>query len=209
MFCRFHLKPVAASKMAGSIAGAPTGADLTTREGRSVSVGRRIMPLGGATSSSTAMKMLRHIADARAALPVENPGTEEAAAQVSQSDKMSDVVRPASPTTQVTHRIRVAKRCLEFEDTEKVLPDLVPMKFPPEGLVDHVPSAQANAHLDKAKQALKEGNKPKAAEQLRALDDAFEGAGLEEALSSGDAAGGDLTAFNRVDPDLAALSRKP
>jgi hypothetical protein len=76
-------------------------------------------------------------------------------------------------TTKVKDRIWVAKKHLEYEDTQEVLPDLVPIYAGLDELVSYVPTAKAKGHLDEAKQALEKGDKPKAQEQLAATDDAL------------------------------------
>jgi hypothetical protein len=173
MFRRFNLKPVAVALMAGLIASGPAYADRTIREELSVSPGRQITPQAEATISSTAVKVLRHIADARGALQGENPDTEKAASQLSQAEKLLDIIQASLPTTKIKDRIWVAKKHLEYEDTKEVLPDLIPIYASLDELVDYVPEAQVKAHLDKAKQALKEDDKSKATEQLQALNDAL------------------------------------
>lgn len=173
MLRRFHLKPIAAALMAGLIAGSPVYADHTIQEEVNVLAGRQITPQDEAAISSTAAKVLRHIADARGALQGEKPDTEKAKAQLNQSAKLLDIIQAALPTTKIKDHIWVAKKHLEYENTQEVLPDLVPIYASLEELVDYVPTVTAKAHLDNARQALQEGNKPTAAEQLQAVDDAL------------------------------------
>lgn len=134
---------------------------------------RQITPQDEATISSTAVKALRHIADARGALLGDKPDSEKAGAQLGQAEKLLDIIQAALPTSEIKDRIWVAKKHLEYEDTREVLPDLVPIYASLEELVDFVPSARARTHLDKAKQALEKGDKPEAVEQLQAADDAM------------------------------------
>jgi hypothetical protein len=54
----------------------------------------------------------------------------------------------------VKDRIWVAKKHLEYEDTEKVLPDLVPIYTGLDELVSYVATAKAKGRLDQAKQVL-------------------------------------------------------
>lgn len=173
MLNRFHLRPIAAALMAGLIASGPAYANRTIQEEVTVTPQRQITPQDEAAISSTAVKVLRHIADARGALRGEKPDTEKAKAQLNLSEKLLDIIQAALPTTKVKDRIWVAKKHLEYENTEEVLPDLVPIYASIEELVDYVPTAKAKAHIESAKKALKEGDKSKATEQLQAADDAL------------------------------------
>lgn len=173
MNTRFPLKPVAAALMATLIAGGPAYAGRAIQEDVTVSPLRQITPQDEATISSTAVKALRHIADARGALLGDKPDSEKAGAQLGQAEKLLDIIQAALPTSEIKDRIWVAKKHLEYEDTREVLPDLVPIYASLEELVDFVPSARARTHLDKAKQALEKGDKPEAVEQLQAADDAM------------------------------------
>jgi YfdX protein len=173
MLNRFPLKPIAAALMAGLIAGGPAYAERAIQEDVNVTPGRHITPQDEATISSTAVKVLRHIAAARGALQSEKPDTEKAKVQLNQSEKLLDIIQAALPTTKIKDRIWVAKKHLEYEDSEEVLPDLIPIDTSLEELVDFLPTTKAKAHLDNAKQALKKGDKSKAAEQLQEMDDAL------------------------------------
>lgn len=173
MSIRFPLKPIAAALLVGLAASGPLYAERAIQEEISISPGRQITPVDEATISSSAVKVLRHIADARGALQGDKPDTAKAKAQLNQSEILMDVIQAALPTTQVKDRIWVAKKHLEYENTQEVLPDLIPIYSSLQELVDYVPAAKAKAHLDDAKQALEEGDKEKAAERLQAVDDAL------------------------------------
>ncbi len=170
---RFQRKPLVAALLASLIATGPVLADSAIHEQISVVPGRQITPKDEAAISSTAVKVLRHIAEARGALQGETPDLDKARAQLQQSDRLLDIIQASVPTTRIKDRIWVAKKHLEYENTEEVLPDLVPIYASLEELVDYVPTAKAKTHLDNAKQALKKGDKPKAVEQLQAADDAL------------------------------------
>lgn len=170
---RFALKPLAAALIAGLLASGPLYAERAIQEQVTFSPGRQISPQDETTISSTAVKVLRHIADARGALRGDKPDTEMAGNQLDQTEKLFDIIQAALPTTQVKDRIWVAKKHLEYEDSREVVPDLVPIYASLDELVDYVPTAQAKAHLDKAKQAMEKGDKSEAVEQLEAVDDAL------------------------------------
>jgi hypothetical protein len=172
----FRLKPLAAALLVSLAASNPvfaTEADHSLNEQVTVSAGRQVTPHDEAVISSTAAKVLRHIADARGELQGEKPNGEKAKDDLEQSQKLLDIIQSALPTTKVKDRIWVAKKHLEYEDTREVLPDLVPIYASLDELVDYVPTAKAKAHVDEAKKALEKGDKPKAAERLQAADDAL------------------------------------
>lgn len=173
MFKRFHRKPLVAAVLAGLVLTGPVYADRIIQEQFTVLPGRQVTPQDEAAISTTAVKVLRHIADARGALQGESPNVDKAKSELQQSEKLLDIIRATLPTTKVKDRIWVAKKHLEYENTDEVLPDLVPIYASLEEFVDYVPAAKAKAHLDNAKQALHEGDKTKAAEQLQAVDDAL------------------------------------
>jgi ribosomal protein S20 len=170
---RVPLKPIAAALMASLITGGPAFASRAIQENVTVSQVRQITPQEEATISSTALKVLRHIADARGALVGDKPDNEKAKAQLEQSEKLLEIIQAALPTSKIKDRIWVAKKHLEYENTQEVLPDLVPIYTSLDELVDYVPTAKAKTHLDNAKQAMEKGDKPKAVEQLQAADDAL------------------------------------
>lgn len=127
MLSRFHLKPVAAALMTGPIASGPVYAAPAIQEEVSVLAGRQITPQDEAAISSTAAKMLPHISDARGALQGGKADTEKAKARLTQAEKLLDIIRAVLPTTKIKDRIWVARRCLEYEETEEVLSDPVPI----------------------------------------------------------------------------------
>ena len=173
MLKRFTLKPLVTALLIAVAAGGPAVAAPVISEKVAVAPGRQITPQDEVAISSAAVKVLRHIADARGDLRGARPDTEEAQAQLEQSEKLLEIIAAALPTTMVEDRIWVAKKHLEYEDTQEVLPDLVPIYASLDELVDYVPTAKAKAHLDQAKRALEKGDKPKATEQLQAAGDAL------------------------------------
>jgi len=59
------------------------------------------------------------------------------------------------------------KKHLDYENTEKVLPDLIPIYDDLAEIKGIVPVAQAKRYVDNAKKALKRGNKESAKKALR------------------------------------------
>lgn len=167
------VKPlVAAILIALSVSGVAR-AEASIQEEVKISGARSITPQDEATISSAAIKVLRHVASARGALSGDKPDVERARADLDQADKLIDIIHAALPTTEVKDRIWIARKHLEYEDTQEVLPDLIPIYSSLDELVDYLPTAQARKHLDEAKQALTEGDKAAANDQLEAVDDAL------------------------------------
>ena len=173
MHSRFALKPVAAALLAAAVISGPALAQDTIKEETTVLPGRTVTPRDEARISAVAVKVLRHIADARGKLQGDSPDADKAKSELEQAEKLLDIIQADLPTTKVKDRVWVAKKHLEYEDTQEVLPDLVPIYAGLDELVSYVPTAKAKGHLDEAKQALEKGDKPKAQEQLAATDDAL------------------------------------
>jgi hypothetical protein len=151
----------------------PLYAQRAIQEKVTVQPGRQISPQDEMTISASAVKVLRHIADARGALEATNPDVAKASEALEQSGRLLDIIDAALPTARVKDRIWVAKKHLEYKDTRDVLPDLVPIYSSLDELVDYVPTAKAKAHLDAAKKAMQNGDKSKADEQPGKADDAL------------------------------------
>lgn len=173
MHSRFTLKPVAVALLAAAVISGPVLADDTIKEETTIQPGHTITPQDEARISAVAVKVLRHIADARGKLQGDSPEADKAKSELEQAEKLLDIIQAALPTTKVKDRIWVAKKHLEYEDTQEVLPDLVPIYAGLDELVSSVPTAKAKGHLDEAKQALEKGDKPKAQAQLAATDDSL------------------------------------
>jgi hypothetical protein len=78
------------------------------------------------------------------------------------------------PTTKVKDRIWVAKKHMEYEDTQEVLPDLIPIYTSLDELIDVMPTDTAKQHLDEAQDQLKSGDKEKAKQALEATSGALQ-----------------------------------
>jgi hypothetical protein len=115
--------------------------------------------------------VLRHIAQARADL--RNKDADAAKTQLDKAETLFKIIEASMPVNQVKDRIWVAKKHLEYEDSQEVMPDLVPIYSSLDELVDFMPVEQAKQHMDKAKEHLKHNNKQKAIEELDATDAAL------------------------------------
>jgi hypothetical protein len=112
--------------------------------------------------------VLRHIAQARA--DIHNKDLDSAKLQLNNANTLLDIIKTSLPTTQVKDHIWVAKKHLEYEDTQQVMPDLVPIYDSLDEVVNYMPIKEAKAHLDKAKHQLKKGDKQAAIKELDATD---------------------------------------
>ena len=133
-----------------------------------VSPVKSISPSEESIISSAGAKVLRHIAQARS--DIHNKDAEAARTELGQANNLLNIIQEALPTTKVKDRIWVAKKHLEYEDTQDVLPDLIPIYTSLDELVDIMPVDVAKKHLDQAKKHLKAGNKKSAREELEATD---------------------------------------
>lgn len=174
---RFSRKSLTLATLAvmlgANLPGAQASAQPTVQEQTSYLPGRQITPADEAVISTSAVKVLRHVAEARGRLRQDKPDADGAKSELLQANKLLDIIKASLPTTEVKDRIWVARKHLEYEDTREVLPDLIPIYTSLTELVDYLPTANAKGHIDEAKKAMEEGKKERAQEQLRAADDAL------------------------------------
>ena len=138
----------------------------------SMAPGKSISPQEEAVISSAGVKVLRHIAQARS--DIHGKDMEAAKNELAQADKLLNIIQQALPTTEVKDRIWVAKKHLEYEDSQQVLPDLIPIYSSLDELVDVMPVEVAKQHLDEAKKHLMSGDKEQARKSLDATDAALQ-----------------------------------
>jgi hypothetical protein len=133
--------------------------------------GNLVTPQEEAIISSAATKILRHIAQARS--DIHNKDLDAAKSELGQANTLMKIIKTAMPTTVVKDRIWIAKKHLEYEDTQEVMPDLIPIYSSLDELTDYMPVQAARQHLDKAKKNLEKGKKAPAVEELNATDAAL------------------------------------
>jgi hypothetical protein len=174
MHTRFSPKPIAtALLLAGFGTCALPVSAASVQEDVTVSPGHPISAADAAVISSAAVKVLRHIADARSHLQGDKPDQEAAKAELTKADTLLEIIQAALPTTEVKDRIWVAQKQLEYKDTQEVLPDLVPIVASVDELADYMPVGQAKDHLAKAKEALGKDQKTRAKDELKQVDEAL------------------------------------
>jgi len=135
-----------------------------------VTPGRTITPREESTISSAALKVLRHIAQARGDIHSKN--LSGAQAELKQAQKLIEVIKATLPTEKIKDRIWVAKKHLTYEDTDTVMQDLIPIYASVDDIEEFAPMNNVKEHVDKAKKHLQNGNKKGANEELKLADDA-------------------------------------
>lgn len=143
---------------------------------------RTITPGDEDIMSSAALKVLRHIAQARG--DIHDKEIRQAMKAVKQARTLIGIIKEARPVTRVKDRIWVAKKHLSYEDTEDVMPDLIPIYASLDEIEDTVPVEKTRKHIERAKKNLKQGNREKANEELKLADEALIYAEIDLPLAS-------------------------
>lgn len=117
--------------------------------------------------ASTGTRALVHVAEARGA--IRRKDASRARDDVRKVENLVNIIRSTTPTANVKNRIWIARRHLEYEETQQVLPDLVPIDEELIRLEDFVPTGEAKSHLEKARACLESGNKQAGRDELKAL----------------------------------------
>ncbi len=133
--------------------------------------GKTASPQDEKMISSAATKTLRHIAQARS--DIHGNDLTAARDELDKANRLLDIIQASMPTTEIRDRIWIAKKHLEYEDTQEVVSDLIPIYSSLDELVDYMPVQSAKTHLDNAKQQMKQGNKEPATEELDATNAAL------------------------------------
>lgn len=167
------LKPVTIAVLAAILSTGPivNTAEAAIKEQVSVSPVKTISIQDEQKISSAATKVLRHIAQARADL--KNKDADAAKTQLNKAETLLKIIEAAMPVNQIKDRIWIAKKHLEYEDSQDVIPDLVPIYSSLDELVDLMPVDVAKQHVDTAKEHLKQNNKQKAIKELDETDAAL------------------------------------
>jgi hypothetical protein len=181
MHNRFALTPITAALLVALAGAGSAFADPSIHEEVSVSPEHQIAPQDETTMSTAANKVLRHIAEARSDLQGDKPDAESAKTQLSQAEKLLDIIQATLPSSQVKDHIWVPGKDLDYKDTREIKPDVVPIYASIEELVDYMPTAKAKAKLDHAKQAMEKGaeqatdkgDKQASSGQMQTVDDAL------------------------------------
>ncbi len=114
--------------------------------------------------SSLAVKVLKHIVKARG--DIHDKSLKNAKREINQALKLIEIIRAGLPTTKIKDHIWVAQKHLSYENTDEVLPDLVPIYASLEAVESFVPVEKVKEHVDKAREALENKDKEKAEKEL-------------------------------------------
>jgi lipoate synthase len=109
---------------------------------------KTVTPEEESVISSAAVKVLRHIVQARGDIKEKARAKEE----LNKSLDLIDIIKASLPTAKVKDHIWVAKKHLDYESTEEVMPDMVPIYTALDEIEDLVPVKQAKKHLDEDKE---------------------------------------------------------
>jgi len=150
---------------AGSVSAADVKEKITTTPSK------RLSQKEASIISSSAVKVLRHIAQARS--DIEKKNTKEAGEELRQALALIEIIQQALPTTKVKDHIWIAKTHLSYENTEEVVPDLIPIYASLDEIEDLVPAEKAKEHVKNAEKHLRKGDKEKTKEELEAADEAL------------------------------------
>ena len=121
--------------------------------------------------SSAALKVLRHIAEARA--DIHEQDTNRAVAELRLSESLIDTIKAALPTVKVKDLVWVAIKHLSYEDTMTVKQDLPPIYAALDEIRDLVPAEKVREHLNRAKEQLEQGNKEGAKKEFVLADESL------------------------------------
>jgi hypothetical protein len=129
---------------------------------------RKLEPRDAASVANAGTRVLVHVAEARGAIRARDAGRAREA--VRRAEKLLDVMRSSLPTAVAKDRIWVARRHLEYEGPQQVLPDLVAIDSELVLLRNFVPTAEARSHLEIARGHLERGDAKAGLDELKAAD---------------------------------------
>jgi hypothetical protein len=130
---------------------------------------RPTLPYDDATISSVALKVLRHIVQARSDIHAQE--LRHAQKELKVAHSMVDIIEAMDPTDKIRDRIFVAYKHLAYERAEAVLKDLLPIYTSLDDIEVLEPMDKVREHVNKAKQHLEKGNNQGAAEELKMAND--------------------------------------
>jgi len=136
-----------------------------------VTPGHTVSPAEERVMARSAARVLRQIADARSAIAAND--IEKARSDLQQSRNLIDILKSQQPTAKVRDHIWVARQHLDYDSTEEVAVDLVPIEAELIEIEDFVPVEKARRHTRFAREHLKKGDKAGARKELEAADAAL------------------------------------
>ncbi len=140
--------------------------EITIATARDISI-----PENESSISLAAIKVLRHIAEARFRIHEKDPSN--AQNELKQARTLIAMIKTSVPTEKVKDRIWIANKHLSYESTEEVMKDLVPIYDSLDEIKDFVPVETAREHINMAKKHLEEGDKEGAGKELKLADESL------------------------------------
>jgi hypothetical protein len=116
-------------------------------------------------AQNDAVEVMNHIAKARSAIHAKN--IQQAKDSLTQAQNLLNQVKSEEPGYIVKDRIETAKNKLDYETTDKVIPDFVPIYSELSDVEAFSPKSVTRQHLDKAKSALQNGDKKTGQQELQ------------------------------------------
>ena len=159
---------VAASGGLAAITLAACSRDREVREALEIRPGRIERTAAADVIVSVGGRILRDIAQARADIHRDYPLRAEEG--IDGADRMLDLIEQSMPTAEARQRTWVARRHLEYEKTQDVTADLVPI-YAAVGRVESLaPADSIRGHLDRTKRRLDKGDREAARRELARAD---------------------------------------
>lgn len=133
--------------------------------------GNTLCPQEDMRLASTAAKVLCAIAQARGSLHAKD--IPQVTIELEQARALIDLIKATHPTTRVKDHLWVAKKHLDYESTEKVAQDLIPIDLALANLEYLIPIEEAKSHLEAAHKSLTNKDRAAAKKYLEAVEHAL------------------------------------
>jgi len=143
-------------------------ANPSVGQGATGTSSRSLDPREASIVSSAGTRALVSIAEARGA--IQEKDAIRAREELRKAENLLNVIRSTLPTAIAKDFIWVARRHLEYEDTQQVVPDLVRIDQELILLGRFIPTAEARSHLQKARGFLESGDKQAALDEVNAVE---------------------------------------
>lgn len=131
--------------------------------------GRAATPKDEALISSTALKVMRHIAQAREYIHQKDQAS--ARKEIYDAQTLLEIIKATVPSEKVKDHIWVADKHLTYESTETVMQDLVPIYASLDEIKDFAVKDKVREHVDNAKKHMEKNDRKGAKEDLKLADD--------------------------------------
>lgn len=169
----YTLKSVTVALLAGTfVTGAIANtANAAIEEKVSVAPVKTVSARDEKMIASAGTKVLRHISKARADLKKKDG--DAAKAQLDKAETLLKIIEVSMPVNKVNDRIWVSKKNLEYNDSEEVMPDQIPLYSELDEQVDFKPVELTKQNIDKHREQLKHSDEQHATKDLETEDAAL------------------------------------